>query len=34
MKGDGFCFSRDWLHSSGLKQIRGSWLCPGPGLVT
>jgi len=20
------------LHSGGLKQIRGSWLCSGPGL--
>ncbi len=33
-QGDGCCYVRDWLHSSGLKQIRGGWLCLGPGLVT
>ncbi len=28
----GFCsYACQAAHSSGLKQIRGSWLCPGPG---
>lgn len=30
----GCCPSRERVHSGGLKQIRGSWLCPDRGLVT
>ena len=30
----GCCPSRERVHSGGLKQIRGSWLCSGPGLIT
>ena len=32
--GGGFCPSRLRQHSGGLKQFRGSWLCPDPGPVT